>query len=85
MSIVRTAMITLAALALAAPLLADEPRAGRADLEAARQSVARAADKNDGQAREALLQELRRLDGMIEELEDGKLGRTSRSGPPSVR
>lgn len=84
MSILKTTMAMLAALALAAPLLAADPEAGVNDLKAAKQNVASAAAKADGQARQALLQELNRLDTLIKNLEAGELGQT-RQGPPSVR
>jgi hypothetical protein len=85
MSKVKMAMVARGVFALAAPALADDTAASVRDLRTARDSVARAADLNDGQARQALLDEQRRLDAMIEQLEDGNLGRTTNSGPPSVR
>jgi hypothetical protein len=71
----RTGLITLAALALAAPLRAAPVGRSAAqldDLRTAQERVARAASATKGGAQQRLLLEHQELSGMIDNLERGR-------------
>ena len=73
MTSLRTGLITIAALALAAQLRAADPATSRVgDLRTAQERVARAATRTKGGPQHRLLQEEQKLSGLIDDLEHGR-------------
>ena len=73
MASLKTGLVTLAALALAGQLHAAGRAASRVDdLRAAKDKVARAASQTKGGPQHSLLQEQRKLSGLIDDLEHGR-------------
>jgi hypothetical protein len=70
MASLRTGLITLAALALAAPLHAADHHVN--ELRTAQERVARAASSTKGGPQHRLLQEQQKLSGLIDDLENGR-------------
>ncbi len=70
---VKIKLVAVALLAASSVLNAAEPERSRVDqLQAAKDNVARAANETKGGPRHLLLQEERRLDQLIDDLEHGR-------------
>ncbi len=73
MSIVKSTLLTLAAVAVAAPLWAGEASNERVNqLDAAKQDLARASDRTTGAYRQELVLEKLQVQDLIDDLQAGK-------------